>query len=1481
MERLKRTELVAPISALYADVWGPLMNFFLLGLKLKFKWMIISPVASDSGADTRLKIMTLRMFPSLAKARGRVDDPPATARIAVAFLWLTWGSCGLTAELKGSALFEQNIRPLLKQYCLTCHSTEKHKGDLDLERFSSPSEIRKHPKVWQSVAEQLASGEMPPKDKPQLKPAERERLASWVRLTLDDLARASAGDPGPVVLRRLSNVEYTYTIRDVTGVVALDPAREFPADSAAGEGFMNTGNALVMSPSLITKYLDAGKEIASHAVLLPDGIRFSSKTTRRDRTEEILAQIREFYREFTDPRGGAKVNLQGIVFETNAGGRLPLEKYLTAVIAERDTLRAGSKTVEVVARARGLNAKYLGALFNQLNSKEPSLLLDNVRARWRTAKPADAAALAAEIGEWQKALWKFASVGHIGKLNGPKAWLEPVSPLTTKQEVRLKLPAASAGSEVTLYLVASDAGDGNEHDFVQWQEPRLVAPGRPTLLLRDVREVSRELADRGQRIFATTAKALAAAAEAGAAQGRGDVAELARKHGVDAGALGAWLDFLGIGSSGPPKIEGYFTNTIANSSGYNFIKGWGRAETPNLVANSSDQHVRIPGNMKPHSVAVHPSQKLQAVVGWRSPVAATLTVSATVQHAHPECGNGIAWFLELRRGATRQRLATGTAQGGKEVKVGPFEKIPVQPGDLVSLLIDPRDGNHSCDLTAVDLVLTSAGEGGRVWDLAADVSPDVHAGNPHADRFGHQGVWHFYTEPSGGGGQTGPVIPAGSLLARWQSAANADEKRQLAEAVQKLLTSPLAVAKDSSDAKLHEQLTSLGGPLLASVWQSTPPANAPPRAPLKMGETAWGLDPAWFGRHPNGQAREAGSLCVRAPSVIEIRLPSALVAGYEFITTGVLDKETGAEGSVQLQVLTNKPPRESGLLPSGVSETQANGPWTSNNQRIAHAAPIVVQEGSQARRRIESAFEDHRQLFPAALCYAKIVPVDEVVTLTLFYREDQQLARLMLDDTQQARLDRLWDELHYVSHDALLLVDAYEQLWQFATQDADPKAFEPLRQPINDRAAAFRQWLLDSQPRHIEALLEFAARAYRRPLGSDEGQELRDLYQKLRAQEMAHEEAIRLTLAKVFVAPAFLYRLEKAGAGAQPQPVSDWELASRLSYFLWSSQPDAELRELATAGRLHQPDVLAAQAQRMLRDARARRLATEFACQWLHLHDFDTLDEKSERHFPTFVALRGVMHEETIQFFTDLFQRDGSVLNILDADYAFLNETLARHYGIPGVTGPEWRRVEGVKQFSRGGILGLASTLSKQSGASRTSPILRGNWVAEVLLGDKLPKPPKDVPRLPEDEAAESLTVRQLTEQHSTDPRCAGCHARIDAFGFALEGFDAIGRRRTKDLGDRLIDTRAKALDGAQFEGIEGLRAYLLTQRRDAFLRQFNRKLLGFALGRAVQLSDEPLLTEMRAQLPAHEYRFGSVVAAVVRSRQFREIRGRAAVFED
>ena len=239
----------------------------------------------------------------------------------------------------------------------------------------------------------------------------------------------------------------------------------------------------------------------------------------------------------------------------------------------------------------------------------------------------------------------------------------------------------------------------------------------------------------------------------------------------------------------------------------------------------------------------------------------------------------------------------------------------------------------------------------------------------------------------------------------------------------------------------------------------------------------------------------------------------------------------------------------------------------------------------------------------------------------------------------------------------------------------------------------------------------------------------------------------------------------------------------------------------------------------------------------------------------------------------DLIQNDRSVLSLLDADHTFVNAALAKHYGIK-TDKSEWHRVDHLRAQGRGGMLGFAATLAKHSGASRTSPILRGNWLSEVVLGEKLPRPPKGVPVLPE-EAPAGLTERQLIERHSSDEKCADCHKRIDPFGFALESFDAIGRTRSKDAAGLSIDTRTSLANGTAIEGLDGLRSYLVTTRRDDFLRQFCRKLLGYSLGRSVQLSDKPLITSMLTELNAGEHRVATAIELIVRSPQFREVRGK------
>ena len=865
------------------------------------------------------------------------------------------------------------VRPLLKKYCLECHSTKVKKASLDLQRFTSLQHVRKDLKTWHMVVEQLEAGEMPPRKKAQPTLLERKQIIDWVAGLLNAEARARAGDPGPAPLRRLSNTEYDCTIRDLTGV-DLRPTREFPADGAAGEGFTNAAEALSdITPVLFSKYLGAAKEIAEHAVLLPDGFRFEPGKTRRDWTDASLARLRKFYAAYT------------------GNGRLPILPYLTATVRYRAALGAGKILAGEVAAREKINSKYLGVLWQTLTDRTPSYPLDLIRARWRQANEKDIASLAIEIMAWQKRLWKFVPIGSYRYGN------------TTRQ-------------------VTND-------------------PSAPEVL-------------------------------------------------------------------------------------------------------------------------------------------------------------------------------------------------------VLSLALQP------------------------------------------------------------------------------------------------------------------------------------PPS---PALPLACG-----------------------------PALKE------LIRGH-------------------------------------------------------------------------TAF---RRCFPWFLCFPQVVPTDEAVCLKMFHREDEPLERLFLDAEQKRLIDHLWNEHRFITQQPVTENNYLPQFIGFVTQD-QPKAlldyFEGQRPAFRKKAEDFEKECAAAIPRQWDALLAFAARAFRRPLEEKEKKDLHGLYQALRNKGVAHDEAFRAVVARVLVAPAFLFRMERAPPGTAAGSISDWELATRLSYFLWSSLPDDELRRLAAAGKLHKPEVLAAQSGRMLKDERLRALAIEFGTQWIHVRNFDQLKEKNEKLFPEFDAkLRAAIYEESILFFQGLFQSDRAITDILDADYTFLNETLARHYGIPGVTGPAWRRVDGVRKFGRGGILGLASVQATQSGASRTSPVLRGNWVVETLLGEKLPRPPANVPVLPDVEGpAETLTIRQQVEKHASVASCAVCHVRIDPFGFAFEQFDAIGRWRVKDLGGRAIDATARLKDGTELQGIEGLRNYLLTKKKDVIVRLFCQKLLGYALGRATTLADRSLIDEMVTELNKHEGRVSTAVLAIVRSPQFRMIRGRDAAHDD
>jgi hypothetical protein len=294
------------------------------------------------------------------------------------------------------------------------------------------------------------------------------------------------------------------------------------------------------------------------------------------------------------------------------------------------------------------------------------------------------------------------------------------------------------------------------------------------------------------------------------------------------------------------------------------------------------------------------------------------------------------------------------------------------------------------------------------------------------------------------------------------------------------------------------------------------------------------------------------------------------------------------------------------------------------------------------------------------------------------------------------------------------------------------------------------------------------------------------------------------------------------------------------------------------------------QLRRMLKDGRMRGLAEEFGARWLGVRDFATSHGRNLKHFPEFTpALRDALAEEPVRFFEDLLVNDRPVADVIDADAVVVNDVLAKHYGIPGVSGPQWRRVEKVVAYGRGGMLGFGAVLAKQSAAARTSPVKRGAWVVQ-MLGERLPKVPPDVPPLPESPPP-GLSVREITERHRKDQACASCHIRIDPFGMALERFDAIGRLRpASEL--KPGDTKATLGDGKEIEGFAGLRQYLAGPRREGVLRSLGQKLVGYSLGRSVQLSDRKLVDEVTKSM-AGGGRWSDALLIIVRSEQFRSIR--------
>ena len=411
-----------------------------------------------------------------------------------------------------------------------------------------------------------------------------------------------------------------------------------------------------------------------------------------------------------------------------------------------------------------------------------------------------------------------------------------------------------------------------------------------------------------------------------------------------------------------------------------------------------------------------------------------------------------------------------------------------------------------------------------------------------------------------------------------------------------------------------------------------------------------------------------------------------------------------------------------------------------------------------------------------------------------------------------------------------------------------------------------------------QILSALARRAYRRPVTDTDIADLMPFYELGRADDDGSFDAgIQFALERLLVSPQFLYRIERESTDAGAFAVSDLELASRLSFFLWSSIPDDELLSAAESGSLRDPGVQRAQVQRMLADPRSQAMVTNFAAQWLFLRDVAVKDPDIflfPDHDP---SLRKALERETELFVDSVFRSGGSVLDLLTAKHTFVNERLAKHYGIPHVQGSYFRRVELGPDSRRAGLLGQGSILTVTSYAARTSPVLRGKYVLDNLLASPPPPPPPDVPSLATEDAEDGapLTLREAMIRHRANPACAGCHAKMDPIGFALEHFDAVGRWRDEDAGAP-INAASELPDGRVVDGPEGVQA-MLTARPELFVSALTEKLMMYALGRNVQYYDAPAVRAVVRSAAARNHEFSAIVEGIVASVPFQMRAGRAA----
>lgn len=568
-------------------------------------------------------------------------------------------------------------------------------------------------------------------------------------------------------------------------------------------------------------------------------------------------------------------------------------------------------------------------------------------------------------------------------------------------------------------------------------------------------------------------------------------------------------------------------------------------------------------------------------------------------------------------------------------------------------------------------------------------------------------------------------------------------------------------------------------------------------------------------------------------------------------------------------------------------------------------------------------------------------------SMTGFFRDDQPLCELVLSEQEKHELDQLWLELDFIalapfrqysgfiwyeraesgfineatfnfvraedrSATTTAMIERFAELYidKVRRREGSAEMLEAAEYYFADMDRQLRKlerMIAEAQPKQLNALIAFAEQAFRQPISDEIRQRIEAFYKSALTHPNAdHRSAMEDTLVSILLSPAYLYRWDlrhpratvqtnvepeptattKPQATPQLQPIGNLELASRLSFFVWSSLPDEELLARASNGKLEEEDSLQSELTRMLKDPKASAMVREFLGNWLDFRRFDAHQGVDREQFPEFDdALRQSMADEPIEYFGELLRRNGSVLELLDSNHMMVDGRLALFYGLnsageahdePAIRSVDtlWQRVDQVRDKQRGGLISMAVFLTQNSPGQRTSPVKRGYWIVRRLLGEHIPAPPPNVPELPSSEhQLGDLTLRELLAKHREHASCAACHDRFDSIGLLLEGFNPIGLTRTEDLSGHALSLEAILPNGARAEGFAGLKEYILAHRVEDFRRQFCRSLLAYALGRSLILPDELLVDEMLAQLERNDNRIQTAFEVIVRSSQFRNRR--------